>query len=152
MIFKGFSLIKNLRVYSEDIYVNKRAIHSLISDIKQDYDFAIKSLSISFIKSDELLEINRKFLGHNYETDVITFNYSNQKKIIDGEILISFEEAKLNSKKYNVAFGRELNRLVIHGLLHLLDFDDKNIESKKIMKKEENKLVNRYNFTLFAGK
>jgi rRNA maturation RNase YbeY len=145
-------LIKNLRVYSEDIYVNKRAIHSLISDIKQDYDFAIKSLSISFIKSDELLEINRKFLGHNYETDVITFNYSNQKKIIDGEILISFEEAKLNSKKYNVAFGRELNRLVIHGLLHLLDFDDKNIESKKIMKKEENKLVNRYNFTLFAGK
>ncbi|GIK60923.1 MAG: rRNA maturation RNase YbeY [Ignavibacteriota bacterium] len=145
-------MIKNLRVYSEDIYVNKRAIHSLISDIKQDYDFAIKSLSISFIKSDELLEINRKFLGHNYETDVITFNYSNQKKIIDGEILISFEEAKLNSKKYNVAFGRELNRLVIHGLLHLLDFDDKNIESKKIMKKEENKLVNRYNFTLFAGK
>lgn len=91
-------MIKNLRVYSEDIYVNKRAIHSLISDIKQDYDFAIKSLSISFIKSDELLEINRKFLGHNYETDVITFNYSNQKKIIDGEILISFEEAKLNSK------------------------------------------------------
>lgn len=145
-------MIKNLRVYSEDIYVNKRAIHSLISDIKQDYDFAIKSLSISFIKSDELLEINRKFLGHNYETDVITFNYSDQKKIIDGEILISFEEAKLNSKKYNVAFGRELNRLVIHGLLHLLDFDDKNIESKKIMKKEENKLVNRYNFTLFAGK
>ncbi|MEB2296166.1 MAG: rRNA maturation RNase YbeY [Ignavibacteria bacterium] len=145
-------MIKNLRVYSEDIYVNKRIIHSLISDIKQDYDFAIKSLSISFIKSDELLEINRKFLGHNYETDVITFNYSNQKKIIDGEILISFEEAKLNSKKYNVAFGRELNRLVIHGLLHLLDFDDKNIESKKIMKKEENKLVNRYNFTLFAGK
>ena len=144
--------MKNLRVYSEDIYVNKRAIHSLISDIKQDYDFAIKSLSISFIKSDELLEINRKFLGHNYETDVITFNYSNQKKIIDGEILISFEEAKLNSKKYNVAFGRELNRLVIQGLLHLLDFDDKNIESKKIMKKEENKLVNRYNFTLFAGK
>ncbi len=145
-------MIKNLRVYSEDIYVNKRIIHSLISAIKQDYDFAIKSLSISFIKSDELLEINRKFLGHNYETDVITFNYSNQKKIIDGEILISFEEAKLNSKKYNVAFGRELNRLVIHGLLHLLDFDDKNIESKKIMKKEENKLVNRYNFTLFAGK
>ncbi|MCZ7612977.1 MAG: rRNA maturation RNase YbeY [Ignavibacteriaceae bacterium] len=130
-------MIKNLRVYSEDIYVNKRAIHSLISDIKQDYDFAIKSLSISFIKSDELLEINRKFLGHNYETDVITFNYSNQKKIIDGEILISFEEAKLNSKKYNVAFGRELNRLVIHGLLHLLDFDDKNIESKKIMKKKK---------------
>ncbi len=145
-------MIKNLRVYSEDIYVNKRIIHSLISAIKQDYDFAIKSLSISFIKSDELLEINRKFLGHNYETDVITFNYSDQKKIIDGEILISFEEAKLNSKKYNVAFGRELNRLVIHGLLHLLDFDDKNIESKKIMKKEENKLVNRYNFTLFAGK
>jgi len=99
-----------------------------------------------------LLGINREYLGHDYETDVITFSYSKQKKIIDGEILISFEEAKQNAKKYNVNFGKELMRLVIHGVLHLLRFDDKNAISKKIMKKEENKLINRFNFTLFAGK
>ena len=145
-------MVKNLTVYSQDSSINKRAVHSLITALKEEYQLDIISLSISFIKSSELLKINREYLGHDYETDIITFNYSKKKKIIDGEILISFEEAKQNAKKYKVSFGKELMRLVIHGVLHLLRFDDKNAISKKIMKKEENKLINRFNFTLFAGK
>lgn len=145
-------MVKNLTVFSQNPSINKRAVHSLIKALAEEYQFNITSLTISFIKSSELLKINREYLGHDYETDVITFNYSKQKKIIDGEILISFEEAKQNAKKYNVSFGKELMRLVIHGVLHLLRFDDKNAISKKIMKKEENKLINRFNFTLFAGK
>ena len=145
-------MVKNLTVYSQDSSIDKRAVHSLITSLKEEYQFEITSLSISFIKSSELLKINREYLGHDYETDIITFNYSKKKKIIDGEILISFEEAKQNAKKYNVNFGKELMRLVIHGVLHLLHFDDKNAIIKKIMKKEENKLINRFNFTLFAGK
>jgi rRNA maturation RNase YbeY len=145
-------LVKNLTVYSQDSSIDKRAVHSLITALKEEYQLDITSLSISFIKSSELLKINREYLGHDYETDIITFNYSKKKKIIDGEILISFEEAKQNAKKYSVSLGKELMRLVIHGVLHLLRFDDKNAISKKIMKKEENKLINRFNFTLFAGK
>lgn len=145
-------MVKNLNVYSEDLSINKKAVHSLISAITKEYSLSITSLSISFINSNELRDINKEYLNHDYETDVITFNYSRQKKNIDGEILISFEEAKLNAKRYNVKLGQELKRLVIHGMLHLLHFDDKNEESKKIMKKEENKLINRFNFTLFAGK
>ena len=145
-------MVKNLTVYSPHSSIDKRAVHSLITALKEEYQLDITSLSISFIKSSELLKINREYLGHDYETDIITFNYSKKKKIIDGEILISFEEAKQNAKKYNVSFGKELMRLVIHGVLHLLRFDDKNAISKKIMKKEENKLINRFNFTLFAGK
>jgi rRNA maturation RNase YbeY len=145
-------VVKNLSVYSEALSINKRAVHSLISAIIKEYSLSITLLSISFINSKELRDINKEYLDHDYETDVITFNYSRQKKNIDGEILISFEEAKQNAKKYNVSFGKELMRLVIHGVLHLLHFDDKNEESKKIMKKEENKLINRFNFTLFAGK
>ena len=145
-------MVKYLTVYSQNSSINKRAVHSLITSLKEEYQFEITSLSISFIKSSELLKINREYLGHDYETDIITFNYSKKKKIIDGEILISFEEAKQNAKKYNVSFEKELMRLVIHGVLHLLRFDDKNAISKKIMKKEENKLINRFNFTLFAGK
>lgn len=145
-------MVRNLTVYSEISSINKRAVHSLISDIKKEFKLEITALSISFINSKELQKINRDFLGHHYETDVITFNYSKQKNDIDGEILISFEQARMNAKKYNVTFGNELKRLVIHGLLHLLHFDDKNAESKKIMKKEENKLINKYNFVLFAGK
>lgn len=145
-------MVKNLSVYSEALSINKRRVHSLISAIIEEYSLTITSLSISFINSKELRDINKEYLDHDYETDVITFNYSRQKKNIDGEILISFEEAKVNAKRYNVKLGQELLRLVIHGMLHLLHFDDKNEESKKIMKKEENKLINRFNFTLFAGK
>lgn len=145
-------MVKNLSVHSEDFSINKRAVHSLISAIIKEYSLSFTSLSISFINSNELRDINKEYLNHDYETDVITFNYSRQKKNIDGEILISFEEAKRNAKRYNVKLGQELIRLVIHGMLHLLHFDDKNEESKKIMKKEENKLINRFNFTLFAGK
>jgi len=145
-------LVKNLQVYSKDSSINKRAVHSLISSLKKEFSLTISFLSISFINSAKLLEINKEYLNHDYETDVITFNYSKEPSDIDGEILISFEEAKFNAKKFNVSYGEELSRLVIHGMLHLLNFDDNNEENKKIMKRMENKLILSYNFTLFAGK
>jgi rRNA maturation RNase YbeY len=118
----------------------------------EEFNLTISFLSISFINSAKLKAVNKEYLKHDYETDVITFNYSKKIKDIDGEILISFEEADRNSKKYNVTYGEELCRLVIHGMLHLLNFDDKDTKSKKIMKRMENKLILSYNFTLFAGK
>lgn len=145
-------MVKNLSVSSKDISINKQAVHSLISAIAKEYTLTITSLSISFINSSELKKINKEYLNHDYETDVITFNYSKQKKNIDAEILISFEEAKQNAKRFHVTYNKELLRLVIHGILHLLHFDDKNEKRKKIMKNEENKLINRFYFTLFAGK
>jgi probable rRNA maturation factor len=145
-------LVNNLQVYSQNSSVNKRAVHSLILSLKSEFNLTIESLSISFINSEELRDINKEYLNHDYETDVITFNYSRKIKVIDGEILISFEEAKRNAKKFKVTYGKELSRLVIHGMLHLLNFDDNNKENKKIMKRMENKLILSYNFTLFAGK
>jgi len=145
-------LVKNLLVYSQDSSVNKRAVHKLISSLKSEFNLAISSLSISFINSEELRDINKEYLNHDYETDIITFNYSKKPKEIDGEILVSYEEAKRNAKIFNVTYGKELSRLVIHGMLHLLNFDDNNKENKKIMKRMENKLILSYNFTLFAGK
>jgi rRNA maturation RNase YbeY len=117
-----------------------------------EFNLTISFLSISFINSAKLKDVNKEYLNHDYETDVITFNYSKKIKDIDGEILISFEEADRNSNKYKVTYGKELCRLVIHGMLHLLNFDDKDTKSKKIMKRMENKLILSYNFTLFAGK
>jgi probable rRNA maturation factor len=145
-------LVKNLQVYSRDSSINKIAVHKLISSLKKEFSLSISFLSISFIKSSELREINRNYLNHDYETDIITFNYSKKKKDIDGEILISFEEAKRNAKKFRVSYAKELSRLVIHGILHLLKFDDNNRKNKNIMKEMENKLTLNYNFTLFAGK
>jgi len=145
-------LVKYLQVYSQDFSINKRSVHTLISSLKKEFKLKISFLSISFISSKKIRDINKTYLKHDYETDVITFNYSKSKKVIDGEILISFEEAKINSKKFNVSYGKELTRLVIHGMLHLLSFDDKDAKNKNIMKKEENKLINKFNFTLLATK
>lgn len=145
-------MVKNLQVYSQDSSINKKTVHKLISSLRKEFNLSISFLSISFISSSELRDINKEYLNHDYETDIITFNYSKKLQDIDGEILISFEEARRNAKKYDVTYGKELCRLVIHGMLHLLNFDDNNKENKKIMKRMENKLILSYNFTLFACK
>lgn len=145
-------MVKNLQVYSQGSSINKRLVHTLISSLKNEYDLTISFLSISFVNSKELRKINRVYLNHDYETDVVTFSYSKNDKDVDGEILISFEEARYNARKFKVSPSKELCRLVIHGMLHLLNYEDKDVKSKKIMKKEENKLLNKFNFTLLAGK
>ena len=145
-------MVKNLQVYSEDQSINKRAIHSLISSLKSEFDLDISFLSISFIGSKELKVINKKYLHHDYATDIITFNYSRKVKLIDGEILISFEDARVNAKKYKSNYSEEICRLIIHGVLHLLNYDDNTKKSRIIMKQMENKLIKRNNFTLLAGK
>lgn len=145
-------MVKNLHVHSENFSINKKAVHSLIASLKKQFGLTISFLSISFINSEQLREINRKHLKHNFNTDIITFNYSRKKKEIDGEILISPEEAFRNAKKFRVTYNKELSRLVIHGILHLLKFDDNNRKNKKIMKEIENNLTLKYNFALFAGR
>ena len=141
-------MVKNLQVYSQNPSIDKRQVHKLVASLKKEFELSISFLSISFINSKELREINKKYLKHDYETDVIAFNYSEKQKDIDGEILISFEKAKINARTFNVNYGTELLRLVIHGMLHFLDFDDKDEKSKKNMKQTENKLINKYNFAL----
>jgi len=144
-------LVKNLQIFSEESLLKKKAVHSLVSSLKSELKLGISFLSISIIASSELRQLNKKHLKHDYKTDVITFNYSNVKNNIDGEILISFEDAMLNSKKYKVKYGEEILRLIVHGILHLAGYEDNNKKNKAKMKSMENKLINKYNFTLLAG-
>lgn len=145
-------MVKNLSVYTEDSSISKIQVHRLIQLLKNEFNLRINFLSISFINSLTLKEINKKHLSHNYATDVITFNYSKDITQIDGEILISYEDAVKNAKKYGVSYGKEIYRLIVHGMLHLLNYDDRQASRKKIMKNEENKLINKYYFSLLQGK
>ncbi|MFA3781898.1 rRNA maturation RNase YbeY [Melioribacteraceae bacterium 4301-Me] len=136
-------MIKGLSVYAEKQYkINKSNIHLLIGRLKIHLNFFISYLSINFVNNEQILAINKKFLGHNYFTDVITFNYSKESNNFDGEILISIDEAKKNAKKYKVDLNEEIARLIIHGVLHLLGFDDQNSKKRIIMKSYEDKLIN----------
>lgn len=138
-------MVKNLRIYSNSV-INKLTIHKLITLLKKELNFTIDNLEINFINSTEIIKANRKYLNHNYSTDIITFNYSSSKSSLDGEILISIEDAFDNSKRFKISIKEELLRLVIHGVLHLLGFKDENKNDKKIMKIRENFLLHKYKF------
>jgi rRNA maturation RNase YbeY len=118
-------MIKNVRTHCErSIPLQKTEIHSIVGYLKKTLDLEINNLEVNFITSDELLEINKKYLQHEYRTDVITFSYSKNKDVIDGEILISIEDARSNAHKYNIPQREEFIRLIIHGSLHLIGYTD----------------------------
>ncbi len=143
--------MKNLSVNSYYKFIEKRKIHSLVNSLSQTLDFKIQSLEINFIGQKEILEINLVHLNHNNFTDIITFNYSSDQKLLDGEMLISIDDALENAKKYKVSVKEEICRLVIHGILHLIGYDDTNTTKKRKMKLMENKLLNRNKFLLLRG-
>ena len=88
-------------------------------------------------KDNYLLKKNIQFLNHNTLTDVITFDYC-EEGLINGDILISTERVKENSREYNVDYLTELQRVMVHGLLHLLGYKDKSKEDLRIMRAKEN--------------
>ena len=143
--------MKNLSVNSSYKFIEKRKIHSLVNSLSGALDFKIQSLEVNFIGQKEILEINLAHLNHNYFTDIITFNYSGDQKLLDGEILISVDDALENAKKYKVSAKEEIFRLVIHGILHLTGYDDTSTSKKRKMKLMENKLLNRNKFLLLRG-
>lgn len=100
----------------------------------------VGNLSFVFCDDTYLLEINQKFLGHDSLTDVITFDYSDDD-VLFGDVFISTERLKENSYKFNSTFVDELQRVMAHGVLHLLGYDDKSDDdSKEMRSKEEEKM------------
>lgn len=92
---------------------------------------------------DYLLNINNEYLKHNYFTDVITFDYS-EANILSGDIFISIDRVKDNSTSYNISFNREFFRIIIHGILHLIGYDDKTEEDKLVMTSKEDESLKLY--------
>lgn len=145
-------MLKNLYVNSTRKEIKKAAVHKLIAELRNELHFKISSLSVSFISAAEIAEINNRYLNHNFSTDIITFDYSEEKSKIDAEILISIEDAAQNAKKFKVKFQEEITRLVIHGILHILGYNDINPEEKKIMKLKENQLTKKLKFILLRSR
>jgi rRNA maturation RNase YbeY len=140
--------LKYLHVFDSQKVIDKRKIHLLVKELSHNLSFQLVSLEINIISSDEIISLNKKHLKHDYTTDILTFNYSSKKALLDAEIFISVDDAKSNSKKFKVSFNEEIGRLVIHGILHLLGFDDRITSEKKVMKRLENKLLSSFKFIL----
>jgi len=119
----------------------KRKTKKLIILFEDLHKCNIDTLSISFINDEEMIELNKEHLKHEGSTDIITFTYEKDLKMLDGEILICVDEAKRQARKYKVKLINELNRLVFHGLLHLIGYNDKTKKEKNIMNRSEDELL-----------
>lgn len=124
--------------------IKKREIHNLAGFLKKKLQFNILTVAINFISFEEITEINIKHLNHHYSTDIITFNYSGDNQLLDGELFICLEEARNNALNFKVSYLEEIFRLVIHGFLHLLGYYDNTRNAKKEMFELQEKLLHNY--------
>ena len=95
------------------------------------------NINIIFCSDNYILDVNVKYLGHDYFTDIITFDYC-EKDILSGDLFISIDTVRDNAEFYKTEFNDELNRVIVHGLLHLIGYDDHTPEEQKIMREKEN--------------
>ena len=111
-----------------------------LKQIVLSYDCISGDLTYVLCNDKYLLDINYRFLKHDFFTDIVTFDYC-KDKIISGDIFISVERVLENSILYEVTFEEELLRVIVHGLLHLLGFKDESKEEKKLMRDLEDKSI-----------
>ena len=116
---------------------NKRKIKNWLKDTIVNEKKKVGDINYIFCSKEYLKKMNNDYLTKNYETDVISFDFSNDNKI-SGDIYISSETVKKNSIIFNVCFNNELKRVMVHGLLHLLKYNDKSNQEQKIMREKEN--------------
>lgn len=111
-------------------------VKNLLDLLAKEFHRGPGNISLNFCSELEIININNKYLKHNYATDIITFDYSTEK-IISGEIFICPDVVSKNAKRYKQDIKDEHKRVVIHGLLHMVGFKDKTIKERKLMKKME---------------
>ena len=131
-------------VYNTDFRLtNKEVFSRWLISVANDEGFLIDTLVFLFVDDNEILEMNKKFLKHDYYTDVITFGDFKDKKI-SGDIAISIERVLDNSKTYGVEFEDELKRVMVHGLLHIMGYNDKASNDKSVMSQKEKKAIKMF--------
>lgn len=126
--------------FNEDVKFNlknKRVIKSWIKDVAILEQKKILTINYIFCSDNYLLGLNIKYLDHNYLTDILTFSSTDNDKHLEGDIFISIERVLENSLTLNYLFEAELARVLVHGLLHLIGYDDTTTISKAIMTQKE---------------
>ena len=115
---------------------NQRELQKWIKEVIISENKILGDLNYIFCSDEYLLERNIKYLNHNSLTDIITFNFC-EGKIINSDIMISIDRVKENSTIFEHTFLDELHRVMIHGVLHLIGYDDQNEKEKEIMREKE---------------
>lgn len=124
-----------------DFYIeNEDGIREWLQKVAADNHYHIGVLNFIITDDNNILKVNTKFLSHNYLTDIITFNYC-QGKELNGDVYISVDRVKENAAKFSSNFNDEFYRVIVHGVLHLIGFDDHNEPDRKLMRHTEDKYL-----------
>lgn len=129
-----------IRFFNKDIkftLTDKLLLKKWIKEVVSSYGNRVGDINIILCDDPSILEINNQFLGHDYYTDIITFDYT-EEKVINGELYISIDTVRANAQEYGQSFPDELHRVIIHGILHLCGLDDHCDEDIKEMREAEN--------------
>ena len=132
-----------VKFIAEDIEMpalDERKVSRWIRAVAADYGFSVGQIHYIFYSDERELEVNREFLGHDYYTDVITFDYSTAQTL-NGDIFISLDTVRSNAEMVGATFEQELLRIIIHGVLHLTGQGDKTPETKVQMTEKEEKAL-----------
>jgi len=141
------SLDQSISFHSESISFKLNQAEEIAQWLKLQataHHIEIRNLEYIFCSDSYLLEINKKYLNHDFYTDIITFPL--QEDPLEGTIFISVERVKENAQLYNVTTVNELHRVVAHGLLHLIGYKDKTEDEKKEMRTKENEWLDSRDF------
>jgi len=122
--------------------LDERKLNRWIRAVAAEYGFAVGHIQYIFCSDERELEVNRQFLGHDYYTDIITFDYSTPSTL-NGDIFISLDTVRSNAETVGVSLEDELHRILIHGILHLTGQSDKTPETKAQMTAKENHALSR---------
>ena len=130
--------------------IRRRDISAWIKAVAATYGKRVGDIGYIFCNDEKILEVNRQYLQHDYYTDIITFDYSDdalltgKKDTIAGDLFISLDTVRTNAEQQGTTYDEELHRVIIHGILHLCGINDKGPGDREIMEREENKALELY--------
>jgi len=128
----------------------KKEVSDWICRVIEIENREIGEINIIFTSDTFLLEINNQYLDRNYFTDIITFDYGDGK-IITGDLYLSIDRIRENAESFNVPVRNELFRIIIHGILHLIGYNDSNVEEKKLMTEREDQYMEIFSTEKLTG-
>lgn len=120
--------------------IGKRDTTRWIKAVAATHNRKVGEIGYMFVNDEKILEVNNEYLGHDYYTDVITFDYC-EGNILNGDIVISLDTVCTNAEKFGKTYEDELYRVIIHGVLHLCGINDKGPGEREIMEENENKAL-----------
>ena len=120
--------------------IKKRETTAWIKAVVASYKRRLGDIGYMFVDDEKILEVNRQYLGHDYYTDIITFDYC-EGDVISGDLFISLDTVRTNAEQVGATYEEELHRVIIHGILHLCGINDKGPGEREIMEAAEDKAL-----------